>query len=57
MATVTMHLNLPAPPPSSRNANVSPALDALVLRLLAKDRRQRPASAREVASELRALKR
>ena len=57
MATVTMHLNVPAPPPSARNASVSPALDAVVLRLLAKDRRQRPAAAREVASELRALKR
>ncbi len=57
MATVTMHLNVPAPPPSAKNANVSPALDAVVLRLLAKDRRQRPAAAREVASELRALKR
>ncbi|MBM4283195.1 MAG: serine/threonine protein kinase, partial [Deltaproteobacteria bacterium] len=45
----------PAPPPSQLNSAVPPALDALVLRLLEKDRALRPADGRIVADELEAL--
>lgn len=44
-----------APPPSSINSSVPPALDALVLRLLEKDAARRPASAAEVADALEEL--
>ena len=54
MEVVAHHLKTPAPAPSSIVPQ-SPELDALVLRLLAKEPRQRPASASEVARELRAL--
>ena len=46
-----------APPPSSLVADAVAELDVIVLRLLAKDPRQRPASAREVADALRELAR
>jgi serine/threonine protein kinase len=42
-------------PPRSLNPAVPPDLDALIRALLAKDRAARPASAREVAGELRRL--
>jgi serine/threonine-protein kinase len=44
-----------APPPSSLNSAVPAAVDALVLRLLDKDRDRRPATGRDVADELEAL--
>lgn len=40
------------PPPSRHRAEVSPALDALVLRALSRDPRARPATARELARAL-----
>jgi serine/threonine protein kinase len=43
------------PPPPARLAAVPPALSDLVMRLLAKDRDQRPASAAEVAEALRRI--
>jgi serine/threonine protein kinase len=54
MEVVAHHLRTPAPVPSSL-VTQPPELDALVLRLLAKEPQQRPASASEVARELRAL--
>ncbi|MBL8900913.1 MAG: serine/threonine protein kinase, partial [Planctomycetes bacterium] len=42
-------------PPSRLRTGVPPALDALVLRLLAKDARERPQRALDVARELRAF--
>ncbi len=49
-----MHLHAAPPPPSSR-LPVPPELDALVQRCMAKERAERPASAREVAEELAAI--
>ncbi|HEX8435646.1 serine/threonine-protein kinase [Archangium sp.] len=54
LEVVAHHLNSPPPAPSSLVPQ-PPGLDALLLRLLAKEPRQRPASASEVARELRAL--
>jgi serine/threonine-protein kinase len=54
MEIVAHHLKTPAPAPSSI-VEVPAEVDALVLRLLAKEPRQRPVSASEVARELRAL--
>jgi hypothetical protein len=48
-------LRLPPEPPSSRVDGVDPALDDLVLRLLAREPRDRPASAMEVARVLSAV--
>ncbi len=51
------HLHTPAVAPSSRaSGNVPAALDALVLRCLAKEADERPASARVLAAELHALR-
>ena len=44
-----------APPPSSRNAKVTPELDAIILKLLARDRNERYGDARDVAADLRML--
>jgi serine/threonine-protein kinase len=54
MEVVAHHLKTPAPAPSSLVPQ-PPALDDLVLRLLAKEPRQRPASANEVARAMQAL--
>lgn len=48
---------LEALPPSSLAPLVNPLLDALVLRLLSRDRERRPTSARAVATELRGMRR
>jgi serine/threonine protein kinase len=44
----------PPPPPSSRIADLAPALDSLVLKCLARDPADRFASTREIAAELEA---
>jgi eukaryotic-like serine/threonine-protein kinase len=49
---IAMHLREPPPAPSSRMPGLPPALDALVLRCLAKDPAQRYPSARELAADL-----
>src|SRR5207253_2596012 len=53
VAVVSQHLNTPPAPPSWYNPEVSPALEALVLQLLAKVPDERPASAAEVRARLR----
>jgi class 3 adenylate cyclase/tetratricopeptide (TPR) repeat protein len=56
VAIISQHLNATPVPPSSRDApGVSPALDELVLRLLAKSPDERPESARAVRRELEAV--
>lgn len=42
------HISTPPPPPSTFNPNISPALEQMILRALAKDRNQRYASAAEM---------
>ena len=54
MEIVAHHLKTPPPAPSTL-VRLPPEVDALVLRLLAKEPRQRPASASEVSRELKAL--
>ena len=49
---VEQHLHAPPVPPSRRVAGVPAALDALLLALLAKDERERPATAAEVRDRL-----
>ena len=43
------------PPPSSRVEDVPPALDALIMKCIAKDPEERYASARELCDALRQL--
>jgi serine/threonine-protein kinase len=54
MALVIQHVQKEPPPPSSF-VEVHPAMDALVLRMLAKEPSQRPASAEEARRELRRI--
>ncbi|HEX6290692.1 MAG TPA: Stk1 family PASTA domain-containing Ser/Thr kinase [Herpetosiphonaceae bacterium] len=53
MAVALQHIQQPAPPPRQINPSLPPSLEALVLRAIAKDPRQRPASAQQFAQELR----
>ncbi|WP_330298308.1 serine/threonine-protein kinase [Streptomyces sp. NBC_00503] len=55
VAMMTAHLNKAPAAPGTLRPDVPPALDALVLSLLAKSPRDRPASASEVHDALRAL--
>ncbi len=52
MTVFAQHLHAPVVPPSTHNAEISPALDELILRLLSKQPEDRPASAAEVMSAL-----
>ncbi|MFL5830822.1 MAG: protein kinase domain-containing protein [Solirubrobacteraceae bacterium] len=54
-AIINQHVNLPPAPPSELNTSVPAGLDALVLRMLAKDPAARPQSGVETAAALRAL--
>jgi serine/threonine-protein kinase len=51
-----MHVNTQPAPPRERNPNLPAALDALILRLLAKDPARRYQSCRELAQELVAIR-
>jgi eukaryotic-like serine/threonine-protein kinase len=51
---VNMHLNVPAPSPSSQRADVSPAIDAVVARMLAKNPDDRFSDMAEVQTALKA---
>lgn len=53
MAVALQHIQQPPPPLRRFNPAIAPALEQIVLRLLAKDPQQRPASAAEVAQQLR----
>lgn len=53
MAVAIQHIQKPPPSLRQFNPSVPPALDALVLRAIAKDAQQRPASAKAFAQELR----
>ena len=50
------HIQEPPPPASAFNSNVTPEMDQLILRLMAKKPENRPASAGELLSELRSVK-
>jgi class 3 adenylate cyclase len=56
LAVISQHLNTPPIPPSWSNAEVPPALEALVLGLLAKVPDERPATAAEVSRRLHELR-
>ncbi|TAM56176.1 serine/threonine protein kinase [bacterium] len=55
VAVIFAHINQPPKPPRTYDSAIPEALDALVLRLLAKDPGQRPPSAAQTANELRSL--
>ncbi|WP_062212976.1 serine/threonine-protein kinase [Streptomyces sp. NBRC 109706] len=55
VAMMTAHLGTPPTPPGRHRADIPAALDDLVLRLLAKDPADRPATAAEVHDALRAF--
>ncbi|MBM4424695.1 MAG: tetratricopeptide repeat protein [Chloroflexi bacterium] len=52
IAVVSQHLHAPVVPPRAHSPSIPPALDALIVRLLAKRPDDRPASASEVKSEI-----
>lgn len=53
MALVMKHINDPVPPPSQLGAELPPGLEAVILKMLAKQPEQRYANAGEVATALR----
>jgi serine/threonine-protein kinase len=53
MAVAIQHIQNPPPAPRQFNPSIPPALEALVLRAIAKNPQQRPASAKAFAQELR----
>jgi tetratricopeptide (TPR) repeat protein len=55
LAVISQHVNTPPVVPSWHNSQVSPPLEALVVRLLAKAPEERPASAIAVLDELRSI--
>ncbi len=52
VAVISQHLHAPVVAPSAHNAEIPPALDALIVRLLSKEPKDRPASAAEVLQAL-----
>jgi non-specific serine/threonine protein kinase len=57
LAVISQHLQAPVVPPRTRNAEIPPALDALIVQLLSKQPEDRPASAAEVRQSLEDLSR
>lgn len=55
IAVISQHLYAPVVPPSTFNAAVPPALDALIVRLMSKRPEDRPASAAEVRQALEVI--
>jgi len=54
LAVVSQHIHAPVVPPRAKNEQIPPALEALILALMAKDPKDRPASALEVFEQLSA---
>jgi len=54
LAVISQHIYAPVVPPRAKNDQIPPALEALILKLMAKDPKDRPASAAEVAKQLSA---
>ncbi len=55
VSILSQQVNAAPVPPRTRKLDVSPALEALILALMAKEPEKRPGSGREVAEQLRAL--
>jgi len=56
VAVISQHLNTPPVAPSFHNPSLPPALNALILKLLAKNPQDRPSSAGEVLAALQSLR-
>jgi eukaryotic-like serine/threonine-protein kinase len=54
-SVMTQHVNAPPEPPRDRNPEISPELEAFILRLLSKKPDDRPSSGQAAARELREL--
>jgi tetratricopeptide (TPR) repeat protein len=52
LAVISQHLHAPVVPPRAKNAEIPPALDALIVRLMSKSPEDRPSSAAEVLQAL-----
>jgi len=52
MAVISQHLHAPVVPPRTRNDQIPPALEVLILQLLSKNPDERPGSAREILERL-----
>jgi class 3 adenylate cyclase len=57
VAVISQHLNTPPVAPSFHNPSLPPALNALILKLLAKNPQDRPSSADEVLAALQTIRR
>ncbi|MEM7347995.1 MAG: AAA family ATPase, partial [Chloroflexota bacterium] len=55
LAVITQHLHAPVVPPRAKNSAIPPALDALILQLMAKEPEQRPESAAALRTQLATL--
>ena len=54
LAVISQHIHAPLVPPRAKNGQISPALESLILEMLNKDPKDRPASAMEVLQRLSA---